>query len=68
MMLTSLLLGSAFETSCQKACPYTVAIWQASAGINSNVKNLFEQRVKLKQSELGMVLRVQLVYLYIKKT
>jgi hypothetical protein len=49
-MLTSLLLGRVFEMSCQKACPYTVAIWQASAEINSNVQNLLEQRVKLKHT------------------
>jgi len=50
MMLTSLLLGRAFEMSYQKACPYTVAIWQASAEINSNAQNLLEQRVKLKHT------------------
>jgi hypothetical protein len=36
--------------SCQKACPYTVAIWQASTEINSNVQNLLQQHVKLKNA------------------
>jgi hypothetical protein len=49
-MLTSLLLSRAFEMSCQKVCPFTVAIWQASAEINSNVKNPLEQGVKLKHT------------------
>jgi len=51
MMLTSLTLGRAFEMSCQKTCPYTVAIWQASAEINSDAQNLLE-RVKLKHTAI----------------
>jgi hypothetical protein len=55
--------------SCQKSCPYTVAIWKGSAEINSNVQNLLEQRVKLEHTASKEYFwGVKLVYLYIKKT
>jgi hypothetical protein len=38
---------------CQKACPYTIAIWQENAGINSNVQSLPKQDVKLKTRRIS---------------